>query len=674
MSSSPRKLLYDGWLQLKSCNGIESPVNLDRSQVHRAVNCSFRNGEVGPRPGFRFRQLNFDDDVDKNIFDSGRWHGAMTYRPDRGNSFHLVSKGGYLWKVEPYNNYSVKNVSVRTGHSSINAFIAPVIGGSVTIAADSVADMREGAIIQFQSGKYQVNTYDVSLNEITCINLSDPEGTSHPANQSFIAFDTNNSKSFKHWMIQAESWALIQDGTNRCIIFDGTTSRRATSLEVPIGTSMAYGLGRLWLSNPNQDGFAASDLIYGPSGSSKYRYRDSVLKFTENTFLSGGGWFSVPLDAGKIRGMRFIANLDVVLGQGPLQVFTENGSFSVKVPANRAQWDLFGYDQSGTLAETAIDPIQTVSLIEQGAASDLGIVAINSDFFFRSRDGIRTFQLSRRQFGTWANTPIGQNVDWVLDLDQKSLLQYSSATVFEKRYMCLCAPQVEDRGVVHKGLVSLDFQQNRWEDNSPPDWDGLWTVSYFYQIFSDNYSGEDRCFAYSRNVDGEVELFEMDVSAHYDQANATQPTLIRWSFETGTAFFPTEGSRGIFDLKRLYGADIRVAELEQNVEFNLRWKPDLHPCWFKWAFWTECAPLGADCGFVDVSECRDWSMAKPQIRPQMGIPQPPDICDSEAGLQARNFYGVQVRLDIRGHCKINGIRLAAQPIDQPIIGRKVNCA
>ena len=594
----------------------------------------------------------------------------MVYQPSDGKSFHLVSKGGRLWKVNPFGNFAVTDISIQVPHVINALFIVPAVGDSVTISLSDVSYLTEDQIVRVQGAAYRIVSVDSTLNQIIAENLNDA-AVNHAIGVVLFSNDLNAGGSFKTWMLQAEKWSIFQDGSSRAIIFDGFSTRRASSTEIPIGTAMAYGQGRIWVTSPDGRGFAASDLIYGPSGTPGESYRDSILRFTENSWLAGGGWFRVPDNAGQIRAMAFIANLDVTLGQGPLQVFTNRGSFSVKVPANRLEWSFFGYDADGTLGAQSIDPVQTVSLIERGSESDLSLVPINSDFFFRSEDGIRTFQHSRREFGSWGNTPVSKEVDWALSLDQKGLLRFSSAVLFDRRYICTCAPQIEERGVVHRGLVALDFAQNVWTDNRPPDWEGLWTVSYAYQILADRHDDRERCFTYTRNQDGVVELFELDPEAKHDHADATQPTRIRWAFETNEITFPAQDYEGHFTIKRLFGAELRVSEMEGDVEFKMRWKPDGHPCWGVWAWWDECAPVGADCDPLP-SACRDWSNALPQIRSAMGIPQPPDICDAN-GQQMRNFYTLQVRLDIRGYCKVGALRISAHDIDQPVIAKLVAC-
>ena len=48
---------------------------------------------------------------------------------------------------------------------------------------------------------------------------------------------------------QAENWLIVQDGQNQPYLYNGSTLRRATGDEVPVGGPMAYGKGRLWVDN-----------------------------------------------------------------------------------------------------------------------------------------------------------------------------------------------------------------------------------------------------------------------------------------------------------------------------------------------------------------------------------------------------------------------------------------
>ena len=53
------------------------------------------------------------------------------------------------------------------------------------------------------------------------------------------------------YMVQADKWLIAQDGSSLPIIYDGTKARRSITTgtvdetEIPVGTIMAYGMGRL---------------------------------------------------------------------------------------------------------------------------------------------------------------------------------------------------------------------------------------------------------------------------------------------------------------------------------------------------------------------------------------------------------------------------------------------
>jgi len=179
-----------------------------------------------------------------------------------------------------------------------------------------------------------------------------------------VAGSPNSSLLEFTWMEQAEQFFIMQDGVSAPYIFDGATARRATPNEIPVGTIIQYVMGRLWIASPDRHQFVAGDLVYGPSGTATYNYRDAVLKMTENDLLATGGAFSIPDSAGQITAIVPIAVLDTSTGQGPLIIFTETQAFSVNAPIDRAIWKLVTY------------PIQTISMIGPGPVTDARATAV----------------------------------------------------------------------------------------------------------------------------------------------------------------------------------------------------------------------------------------------------------------------------------------------------------
>jgi hypothetical protein len=145
-----------------------------------------------------------------------------------------------------------------------------------------------------------------------------------------IPGDPNQANSRHAWFEQAETWLIVQNNENPAFLFNGAGSRRAADKEVPVGGPMAYGKGRLWVARGSQ--YFGGDLVY----SDPTFGRDSVIRFTENTFLNEGGAFSVP--EGPVSGMAFAANLDSSLGDGDLLVGTNLNVHSFNAPIDRDVW------------------------------------------------------------------------------------------------------------------------------------------------------------------------------------------------------------------------------------------------------------------------------------------------------------------------------------------------
>jgi len=77
--------------------------------------------------------------------------------------------------------------------------------------------------------------------------------------------DPNMPQVSAFYFQQAEQYLIIQDGISAAIIFDGAKCRRSNIAadEVPTGTAMAYGNGRLWVARGRE--FVAGDIVGGPS-------------------------------------------------------------------------------------------------------------------------------------------------------------------------------------------------------------------------------------------------------------------------------------------------------------------------------------------------------------------------------------------------------------------------
>jgi hypothetical protein len=454
----------------------------------------------------------------------------------------------------------------------------------------------------------------------------------------------NSSRLAKAWFCQAEEFLLIQDGQSKCLAYDGSAARRLDKdHDLPVGTCMAYGMGRVWVTLPDRFSFVAGDIVYGPSGTNHYGYRDAVLKVTENTFLSEGGAFAVPANSGGIRALTFTNNLDTSLGQGPLLAFTPNLIASVNAPIDRTVWKDLQY------------PIQTVAMTGYGALSDNGTVAVNGDIFYRSIDGVRTFALARRDFSTWGNTPASAEMNRVLELDTEHLLQYNSSVVFDNRLLSTVSPyHVGGHGVPHRGLAVLDFDiLSRMYGKQQPAWEGVWTGLNILQLVKGMFGGSERCFAFVLNAANQVELWELDKECGADQSDIGE-SPVTWSFEMKSLDYDTP-----FDLKRLEYGELFVDELLGDLTIKAWFRPDSYPKWVSWRSdgWTESA--------TDTMSSPN-SVAPPDVMREQGryklkLPRPVDTVDTSEGKPFKHFFSVQPRFEFIGKGRVRQVRIAARP-------------
>ncbi len=398
--------------------------------------------------------------------------------------------------------------------------------------------------------------------------------------------------------------------------------------EIPIGRMGAYGMGRNWICLPDGISFVASDLVGGPSGSQRYDYRDSVLKMVENEFLAGGGSFKIPVSGDQITAMRFGANLDASLGQGPLQVFIRSGAFTCQTPVDRSTW-------------TSLDnPILAQSLINNGALSQNATIVDNSDILFRSLDGARSFIMARRDFQDAGNTPISFEIVRLIGSDDVSLLQYGSAMVFDNRMLMTANPVDSGSGVYHTKLALKNNDPlSTLRIKLPPIWEGEWTGLNALQLIIASVGQVERGFALHKNLEtGAIQLWEILKSADSRAGD------VEWSYEGPAMFASNPNIRQYMCLKN---GEVWVDRVSGALNFQTFYRADDSETWTAWREWTENANSGT-------------------FKPRMGLGQPEDVpCETDQDRLATNGYEFFFKMVVTGKCRIKGSRFMAVTQPEP---------
>ncbi len=674
----------------------QNPNFLDANQLAYAGNTTSRRAFIHPRPPNRKLVLTFESEAVRLAFTKGLYQGRCYYKPDSGPEYVVASIGGRLFKVVPsgatgvvseitggnaqsatalqcwlwqaenyviwndgvsnpvfYNGttttrsngtptppantkYTVlKNFDIPSGYDGTKAVPDTVTFDLTTPYLGAINDhivMGQGSVtplygqVTVIAGPVVTVRFDLKLQPSVNFGLASYSTGGGTAGSGFY-----NSNPFK-----------VAAGTNFINLQPGATPPPIPQL--PPGRMGAYGLGRIVMCLTDGKRFIYGDINGGSSGTKALDFRDAVLNVTENAFLVGGGFFSVPGSVGDIRAMLFASTLDVSLGQGPLQVFTASKVFSCAVPADRLTW------------QNLQNPILTESLIGNGAQGQNSTISCNSDTWFRSVDGIRSLILARREFSTgYGNTPQSREVDRILAPDAQNLLQFGSAAYFDNRLLMTVRPTATAQGVYHQALVALNFDPvSSLRGKLPMIYDGAWTGLDVMDLFTGEFSAVQRAYAFCYNVQlAEIEFWEILTSAQTELIADNGQNPILWLFESSTRFGEENRQPVERSFKRLFNGEIYVSDLKGRVDFEVYYKPDDWPCWILWHSWSECAKM-------------DVENAQPQFRPRMGLGTPSGTpCDPSTNRPFREAFSFQFKLVISGHCTFMGAKFQATVIPKP---------
>jgi len=369
------------------------------------------------------------------------------------------------------------------------------------------------------------------------------------------------------YFVQADKWLVIQDGESKPILFDGGTARRARSdasdpnmTEVPVGTIMTYGMGRICVVVNDRD-IAFGDLLGSHATTDP---ADSLILFTERNFLAEGFDAAIPFTMGVATGAAFFPLLDTSTGNGQLMVFAQRGSTGFDLSLDRTLW------QTGQF--------QTLTLLTTGLRGHRSIAVVNEDLWFRADDGYRSYRQARSEPSGWAHIPLSTNVRQFLDADSDQMLEFASAIYFDNRIIGTCNPAWNGGRPFHNGLVVVDFDiLSAFGTKFRPAWDGHWTPGNakeanlptlkVCQVLTGIFNGVTRAFAFCMQLQGytsqgapvfENQLYEITI----DEKNDWDDQRIDWELVTRAFDFKQQGNTP-FTENELYDGDIWLSEIEE---------------------------------------------------------------------------------------------------------------
>lgn len=576
MAIEEKNRIYDGFSTLSAGQDAgRNASQIEKNQAARLENLVCRGGDLTTRPGFRAHELSWE-------------RRDMTYRANG------------IFESDPDLNVS------------------------------------EQSVVNFHDGKFQQADYFAPRGTPACLMVSvagrlyqmRPKiGRGFRITEVELPY-RNRANMPLAFMQQADRFHVTQDGEGKPIIFDGVLARRAKEDEVPVGTYMAYGMGRLVVTVNDRE-LTFGDLYGSNDGVDP---GDAVLKFTETTFLNEGFNASIAFTLGAITGLHFAPQQDSAVGDGELLAFSENGVSSFFLSQPRDLWK-----------ESAF---QRVTLLNIGGRGHDMIVSFNGDLWFRSDDGWRSYRQARAEIQGWAHLPMSTEIRPYMDADTARLLKFGSAINFDNRLIATCTPRTNHGRVYHNGLTALDFDVlSTFGQATRPAWDGHWSKLKFLKLITGKFDGVNRAFAFALDADGKNQIYELTLNDPDDFDGPIDCTLEGRSLDFNSPF----------NEKEILSGDIWVDDVASEVVITAAYKSDQEPEFQPWQTINVISASG-ECGEIT---CGGVPTIKRGYYPRRRLIKPPDSCSEQTKRQGRRFFEFQPKLTWSGHAKIRRLRVHA---------------
>lgn len=670
-------ILTDGFLSFSG--GVDSlrpttlrsdiaPSGLARDQLAWLNNGSVRDGGISPRGSYNYRGTFHGS--------NGLWQGAFMYDPvDDSNPYWIASISGRIWQVFP--DAPEASIDLSTVFGLTNP---PALTYSYFVQAEQFLVIQAGDLITlplFWDGatlrrSNGLNpplgaTHSITLtaaflftaNSLTAtiptsalypgalgdvIRWQTPSGSSEIGNFKVLA-TAANTITIERYPQAPFTGGGVGSGTWSWVVL-GNPSPAVP--ELPAATAMHYYMGRIWYA---QGRIAiAGDIVRGPSGTAAYDFDDSILKVTENPLAIGGDGFKMPTQAGNIRAINDLGTQDTSLGQGVLIIGTRKAAYALKVPVTRADW---------ISADSANQPLLVPIQKATGIVNDRSVVPIKGDLYFQTLEpGIGSILNAVRHFDEPGNRTISANENRVLQYTDRALLKFATGITFNNYLLQSNLPEQTPQGVIHKAVIPLDFMPiSSFNVETQPIWGGVNEGLDIFQMSTGDFGGRERAFAFVRSsLDGSFQVYELTTVGRFD-TNTFGESRINWSMEFPALPFGQEMLQ-----KQLLSGELWLDRLFGETVFQVQYRPDSSTCFLPWVNFKVCSSRSTaeDCENPISYPMQPYGDG---FKIPLSFPKPPVACIALSGRPSDIGYQFQVRLIIRGYCRIRGLLLYAASRD-----------
>jgi hypothetical protein len=648
------------------------PDGLPRNQLAWLNNATVRGGGITSRYGWKFL---------RSVTHDVNYQGGFLYEPDGGRPYLILALSGRLYKILVDTDSSVTEITSDALHHPENEerfyfvqgeqFLIVQAGDNETLPLiwDGTTLRRSNGLVSSAVYRGRITNAGWTMPAVgSTVNLTLDTpfgGTVGDVLMWPDALGLDGTTVTSYSSIHARFQVTVAAGTNVTLkLLDTTTPASIQGANVPLiwvptpeipsATAMDYYMGRIWYARGRT--YSAGDIVKGPTGTSAYNFRDSILKVTENPLAVGGDGFTVPGEAGNIRALAHTAEINTALGQGQLYIFTRKSIYRLSVPVSRTSW---------IAASDSTQPLQTVVQTRYGTVSDRCVVHVNSDLFYQTMEpGIRSLALSVRNDTQWGNTPISHNENRILQFNDRELMRFASGIEFGNRLLMTALPTQTPAGVAFQALVPLDFDLiSTLEEKRPPAWEGMQEGLDILQLFEGDFGGRQRAFAAVRSratrAANAIQVWELTDYLKTD-FNQTGEARVQWVTETPAYTWGQE-----FLLKKLVGGELWVDRVHGEVVFLVEYRPDGDPCWHFWNQWKICSARNS-CENVTDPVCYPIEEYPEGYKQTMALPKPQDECAVYMARPVNLGYQFQARITVLGWCRIRGFIMHGELVEKSL--------
>ena len=496
-------------------NDLLDPMLLKEGYAARLLNVEVRNGLAESRPAL----------FGETMPAQGRFQGAFSYELE-GNLRWVVVVSGHVW------TYSF----------ATNAWLD--VAAFPTVDFDQAYFCQAGKFCIVQNGVYDpVENWPIILHG------------------DLLVDNLETTLIYRNHVVKVKdfNWDMI-DGNDAIVV--PAPPGNPSVYRVPIGKSMAFGQGRLFvaverywdngLASGLDPGWRSGEGLRFILASDDWRWDDParMLAFTQNDLLTGGGALSLPAESGFVTSLAFFRNAATGTGLGELIAICRRGVSAFAVSVARESWGTEGFGQ--VLFQTS------------GSNSPWALSAVNADLVYRGHDGLRTIKYSasgETSSGGMAVVPLSPEVSTLVgrtDAGHEPFVTLAAAdnyVLFTSNGIRLGTGDVAFFDVLPWDLAT--FQASG--EQSSRTFAGAWRGPLFHSVLkvSDRQAGA--IFRRADNAPLQYGIFS-DIAR-----DATQVSAVR------TQAFAFKAAR---NLKRFKYADLIFDRVSTALEVKVRWRVD----------------------------------------------------------------------------------------------------